>query len=339
MDLTLIWFVLVFVLLIGYAILDGFDLGVGVLHLFARKEQDRLTGLQAVAPVWDGNEVWLLTGGGALFAAFPRAYATVFSGFYLALVLLLVALIFRAVSIEFRGKVASAGWRRAWDIGFGLGSLVPALLLGVALGNVMRGIPLDAQCRFTGTFLGLLNPYALVCGVFSLVTLTLHGALYLAAKAEEDYARRMAGVARRLWIAFVVLLLAVFTATAFAAPHIFASGLPRPVFWVAIVVLLAGTLGIPVGLGRGCATSALVASSAAIGALLAAGATGMYPRIVPSLTDLANNSLTVTNAASTPATQAVMLAIALIGMPIVLAYTVFVYRVFKGRTRPGDIGY
>src|SRR5512135_392933 len=161
MDLNMIWFGLIAVLLGGYAILDGFDFGVGILHLFAKTDEERRIHMNAIGPVWDGNEVWLLTGGGALFAAFPAVYATVFSGYYLALMLVLVALIFRAVSFEFRGKVAAPAWRRFWDWAFGLGSLVPAVVFGVAVGNILRGLPFDADGDLAVSLFGLLNPYAL----------------------------------------------------------------------------------------------------------------------------------------------------------------------------------
>ena len=175
MDLNTIWFCLFSVLLIGYAILDGFDFGVGILSLFSREERERRIHLNAIGPVWDGNEVWLLTAGGALFAAFPAVYATVFSGFYLALILLLVALIFRAVSFEFRNKVDSPSWRRVWDWAFGIGSLLPAVLFGVALGNILHGVPVDANGNDLGTFLELLNPYSIGVGLLSLVLFTMHG--------------------------------------------------------------------------------------------------------------------------------------------------------------------
>ncbi len=162
LDLNTIWFILVGVLFTGYAMLDGFDLGIGALHLFTKDDTERRTLINAIGPVWDGNEVWLVTGGGALFAAFPNVYATVFSGFYLAFVLLLVSLIFRAVAIEFRSKQPMRWWRQMWDVGFSAGSLVSGLLMGVALGNIAWGVPIGADGEFAGTFLGLLTPYPLL---------------------------------------------------------------------------------------------------------------------------------------------------------------------------------
>ena len=183
-DLNTIWFVLVGVLFTGYAMLDGFDLGVGQLHLLAKGDQERRIMLNAIGPVWDGNEVWLVTGGGALFAAFPEVYATVFSGFYLPFVLLLVALIFRAVAIEFRSKQPMRWWRAMWDWSFFGGALLSALLIGVTMGNIAWGLPLDSRGEFAGSFLGLLHPYALILGVTTVALFMMHGAIYVLMKTE-----------------------------------------------------------------------------------------------------------------------------------------------------------
>ena len=184
MDYNLLWFVLVGVLFSGYAMLDGFDLGVGTLILGIKDDHERRMFYNAIGPVWDGNEVWLVTGGGALFAAFPAVYATVFSGFYLAFMLLLFALIFRAVAIEFRSKEPWDWWRRWWDRGFFAGSTSAALLIGVAMGNIVWGVPLDSRGEFAGTFLSLLHPYALLMGVTTVALFMMHGALYLHMKTE-----------------------------------------------------------------------------------------------------------------------------------------------------------
>ena len=338
MDLALlqsIWFYLFGVLIAGYAILDGFDLGAGALSLFARNERERGQHMDAIAPVWDGNEVWLLTAGGALFAAFPPVYATVFSGFYIAFMLLLAALIFRAVSLEFRHRVDAPGWRRGWDCAFGLGSLVPALLYGVAVGNVMRGLPLDAAGVFTGTFLGLLNPYALLTGALSLAMFLTHGARYLAMKAEGDLAARMAQWAPRLWMAWAALWVLGTLATLFVSPFLFEGLLRNPAFWVLLVLALGALIAVPVANGSGKRAAAFVASSVAIAAQTALAGLSLYPRLVPSLTGL-GNSLTIHNSSSSRLTLMTMLVIALIGVPIMLAYTVFIYRVFRGRVRPGE---
>ncbi|MBN2562080.1 MAG: cytochrome d ubiquinol oxidase subunit II [Phycisphaerae bacterium] len=330
MDLNTAWFLLIWVLLIGYAILDGFDLGVGVLHLFARDERARRIHAGAIGPVWDGNEVWLLTGGGALFAAFPIVYATVFSGFYLALMLLLFALIFRAVSLEFRGQVDNPDWRRVWDWAFGLGSLIPAILFGVAMGNILRGIPIEADGTANVAFVSLLNPYALLIGVLTLAMFTMHGAAFLAVKTEGDLQQRMAGWASGAWIVFVILYIAAFAATCFTSPFLFGGVYSKPLFWVFLVLLLAAAVNVPIAIRSGRFLRSFLASSVSIASVMGLAAVCLFPRFVPSSIDLAN-SLTVYNASSTPRTLTVMLVIALVGMPIVIAYTAYVYKTFAGK--------
>jgi cytochrome bd ubiquinol oxidase subunit II len=330
MSLNAIWFVLVGVLLIGYAILDGFDFGVGSLHLFTKGEERRRVNINAIGPVWDGNEVWLLTGGGALFAAFPVVYATVFSGFYVALMLLLLALILRAVSLEFRSKVDSAAWRGVWDWAFGLGSFLPPVLLGVALGNILRGIPIAADGAFRGSFLGLLNPYSILVGLLTLVGSVMHGAMYMTVKTEGEQRKVMTRWVNGAWIGFVVLYFAVSVATFFSASFLFQGLLKSPLFWVLLIVVLASMLYIPVAVKTGKYFAGLLASSATIAAMFGLAALSLFPRLVPSSIDL-GYSLTVYNASSTHRTLATMLVIALVGMPIVLAYTILIYRVFKGK--------
>jgi len=338
MDLNIIWFILYAVLIIGYAILDGFDLGVGVLHLFARNDHERRIHLNAIGPVWDGNEVWLLTGGGALFAAFPIVYATVFSSFYLALMLLLLALIARAVSMEFRGKVDSDGWRRVWDISFGVGSLVATLLFGVAVGNILRGIPIDESGQFTGTFLGLLNPYSLLVGLLALVLFTMHGAIWLALKSEGELHARMKKVTNTTWMAFVMIYLVVTLASFFSAPHLFEGLFGNPLFWIFLVLLIVGIIAIPVAAKAERFFHAFLASSLVILCMNGVAAIGLFPRMVPSSINL-DYSLTIYNASSTPRTHTVMLIITLIGMPIVIGYTIWIYRIFKGKVKLTEESY
>jgi cytochrome bd ubiquinol oxidase subunit II len=338
MDLNMVWFLLVGVLIIGYAILDGFDLGVGVLHLFARTEEERRVHINAIGPVWDGNEVWLLTGGGALFAAFPVVYATVFSGYYIALMLLLTALIFRAVSMEFRGKVDAPGWKRAWDWAFGIGSLLPAVLFGVAFGNILRGIPLDAAHNYAGTFFTLLNPYAVLIGVLSLVLFTMHGALYLAMKTAGALQARIIRWISPLWMGTVALYLVATLATMFVSPFLFERMLPNPLFYVLFLLLLGSCIMIPVAAKAGKYGRAFTASSVTIAMMIGLSALSLFPRLVPALGDLPN-SLTIYNASSSEATLSVMFIIALIGMPLVIAYTIFIYRAFKGKVVIGSDSY
>jgi cytochrome d ubiquinol oxidase subunit II len=330
MDLNALWFALVGILLIGYAILDGFDFGVGVLHLFARDEQQRRLYMNAIGPVWDGNEVWLLTGGGALFAAFPVVYATVFSGFYLALMLLLVALIFRAVAMEFRGKVDSARWRRAWDWAFGLGSLLPALLFGVAFGNIVQGVPIERGAVYTGSFLGLLRPYPLLIGVLGLTIFTMHGAIYLTLKTEGSLRQRLVRIASRLWMVMLALYVLATVGTFLVAPFLFAGVAGSIFFWAMLAATLAATMAIPVSLTASRYGRAFAASCTTIAGMMGLAVFNLFPRLVPSSIDL-EYSLTAYNASSSPTTLSVMFIVALVGMPLVLVYTIVIYRVFKGK--------
>jgi cytochrome d ubiquinol oxidase subunit II len=337
-ELATLWFLLVGVLLTGYAILDGFDLGVGVLHLFvAKDDRERRVMLNAVGPVWDGNEVWLLTGGGALFAAFPAVYATVFSGMYLALMLLLAALIARAVSLEFRSKEPGARWRRFWDVAFAVGSFLPALLLGVALGNVMRGLPLSADGEFAGTFLGLLNPFSLLVGALSTAVFTLHGAVWLELKTEGELKARVRRAGDRAYTVVIALAVLAALSSRFSAPRLwiaFEAALP----WLAPVLLAASLFALPRARAQGRGGLAFALSAAAIAAFMAIVGLGIHPYLVPPL-DGFSTGLTVAGSASSPLTLRAMLAIALVGMPLVVAYTVFIYRRFRGPVVLDDTSY
>ena len=229
LDLNTIWFILIGVLFTGYAMLDGFDLGVGALHLFTKSDEERRVMLNAIGPVWDGNEVWLVTGGGALFAAFPNVYATVFSGFYLAFVLLLVALIFRAVAIEFRSKQPMRWWRQMWDIGFSAGSILSSLLIGVAMGNIAWGIPLDDRGEFAGTFWSLLHPYALLLGVTTVALFMMHGAIYALMKTEGPLHDKLRGWINKCIIFFIICYAVTTMATLLYVPHMAARRAGQPV--------------------------------------------------------------------------------------------------------------
>ncbi len=333
LDLNTIWFALVGVLLTGYVVLDGFDFGVGMLHLFvAKRDEERRVLLNAIGPVWDGNEVWLLTGGGALFAAFPNVYATVFSGFYLALMALLCALIFRAVAIECRSKRDTPRWRACWDVAFAGGSTVAALLLGVAMGNLARGVPIAADGEFAGSFLGLLNPYSLAMGVTTVVLFALHGALYLVLKTEGELQARVRRWVAPLGAVFGVCFVGVTLATAFGAPRLIAVFERAPWLNAVLAAVVAAILAIPLATKRGKAFVAFLASSTTIAGLMVLFAVGSYPVLVFSNPSPVH-SLTAFNAASSPKTLAVMLVIALIGMPLVIGYTAFIYRIFRGKVK------
>ncbi len=331
-DLPTIWFVLVGALFAGYAVLDGFDLGVGVLHLFARKDEERRTFLNAIGPVWDGNEVWLVTGGGALFAAFPEAYATVFSGFYLPFMLLLVALIFRAVAIEFRSKQPMRWWRQLWDVSFSASSVLSSLLVGVALGNILWGVPLDAEHEFAGSLRGMLHPFALLMGVTTLALFVMHGSIYLLLKTEGKLHERLRGWSVRAIIAFIICYGATTMATLIYVPRMAERLREHPwLFSIGVLNMLA-VANIPREVNRGRDGSAFLSSCAAVAALLTLAGLGVYPRLVIS-NPLPEHSLTIYNAASSHKTLGIMLIMALIGMPLVLGYTGMIYWIFRGKVK------
>jgi cytochrome d ubiquinol oxidase subunit II len=337
-DLNTVWFILVGVLFAGYAMLDGFDLGIGALHLFTKDDQERRVMLNAIGPVWDGNEVWLVTGGGALFAAFPNVYATVFSGFYLALYLLLAALIFRAVAIEFRGKRPERWWRQTWDIGFAVGSILSSLLIGVALGNIAWGIPIDEHGEFAGTFLGLLKPYPLLVGVTTVALFMMHGAIYGVMKTEGKLHDKLRGWAMNSIIFFVICAAMLTMATLLYVPHLAARVRDNPwLFSVALANMLS-IANIPREFHHGNDGRAFLSSCAAIITLMALFALNVFPNLVTSLPQ-PENSLNIYNAASSPTTLRIMLIIACIGLPVVLAYTVSIYWIFRGKVKLDRMSY
>jgi cytochrome bd ubiquinol oxidase subunit II len=337
-DLNTLWFILVGVLFAGYAMLDGFDLGIGALHLFTKKDQERRVMLNAIGPVWDGNEVWLVTGGGALFAAFPNVYATVFSGFYLALYLLLAALIFRAVAIEFRSKRPEPWWRQTWDIGFSVGSILSSLLIGVALGNIAWGIPIDEHGEFAGTFFSLLKPYPLLVGVTTVALFMMHGAIYGVMKTEGALHDKLRAWAMNSIIFFVICATMLTMATLLYVPHMAARVRGNPwLFSVALANMLA-IANIPREFHHGNDGKAFLSSCTAIVTLMALFALNIFPNLVYSQPDTAN-SLNIYNAASSSKTLGIMLVIACIGLPVVLAYTVSIYWIFRGKVKLDRMSY
>jgi cytochrome d ubiquinol oxidase subunit II len=337
-DLNVIWFVLVGVLFIGYAVLDGFDLGVGALHLFARTDEQRRLMINSIGPVWDGNEVWLVTGGGALFAAFPHVYATVFSGFYMALMLLLVMLIFRAVAIEFRSKQPMAWWRQMWDVSFSIASIASSLLLGVALGNIAWGVPLRADHEFAGTFWGLLNPYALLVGVTTLALFTMHGAIYLVLKTEGEMHDKVRGWVNNAIIFFIICYVSSTMATLLYVPHMTNTIKEHPIFFGLALLNMLAVANIPREIHHGRDFLAFLSSCAAMAALMTLFGIGMFPDLVAASNDPAN-SLTIYNAASSQKTLGIMLIIAIIGVPLVVAYTAGIHWVFRGKVRLDRFSY
>jgi cytochrome d ubiquinol oxidase subunit II len=337
-DLNIIWFVLIGVLLTGYAILDGFDLGVGALHLLVKEDKERRLLINAIGPVWDGNEVWLVTGGGALFAAFPNVYATVFSGFYTAFMLLLFVLIFRAVAIEFRSKQEKRWWRQMWDIAFSISSILIAFLMGVALGNIVTGIPLDANGEFTGTFLGMIKPYTILVGVTTVALFMMHGAIYGVMKTEGELHNKIRGWVNNTIIFFVICYVTTTMATLVYYPHMTEHFKDYPYLFIVAILNMLAVANIPREITHGNDFKAFLSSAASIVALMALFAIGLFPNIVISHPNL-ENSLTIYNAASSQKTLEIMLIIAMIGIPFVLAYTVSIYWIFRGKVKLTNMSY
>lgn len=338
LDLNAVWFVLVGVLFTGYAILDGFDLGVGSLHLFTKTDAERRLMMQSIGPVWDGNEVWLVVGGGALFAAFPEVYATIFSGFYIAFMLLLFGLIFRAVSIEFRSKMEMKWWRSLWDTAFCASSVLCAFLIGVAVGNIAWGVPLDAQHEYAGTFFTLLNPYSILVGITTVALFAAHGAIYVVLKTEGEFQQKI-----RKW---VIPSLAVFTicyalttlATLVFLPKMTDIFQKYPILLLVPVLNGLAIMNIPRELSMKRDAAAFVSSCAAMLLLMIIFGLGMFPHMIFSHTD-PQNSLNIYNAASSQKTLGIMLIMAAIGLPLVAAYTISIYWIFRGKIKLKGTGY
>jgi cytochrome d ubiquinol oxidase subunit II len=338
MDLRLLWFFLLGVLLVGYAILDGFDLGVGIVHLAVREDRERRILLNSIGPLWDGNEVWLVTFGGALFAAFPKAYATAFSAFYLAFMLVVFALIFRAVSIEFRSKQESPIWRNAWDFAFSAASTLATFLFGVAVGNCMQGLPLDEHGEYEGTFLALLNPYALIVGLFAVATFALHGSIYLYLKTEGDLQKRVHGWMWRTFGLFLVLYLMTTIFTLVRVPGATRNFEQYPWAWIVVLLNILAVANIPRAIYQGRPFDAFVSSCCTIAAFTFLFGLALFPNLVKDSSD-PNHSLTIYSAASSEKTLAIMALFAVLGMPFVLSYTAVVYWVFRGKVQLGKFSY
>ena len=361
LTLKIIWWVFVGVLLIGFALMDGFDLGIGTLLPFvARNDEQRRVLLNVIGPTWEGNQVWFITAGGALFAAWPLAYAAAFSGFYWALLLVLFALFFRPIGFEYRSKIPDPRWRTAWDWGLFVGGMVPALIFGVAFGNLLQGVPFhyDKFMRFfyTGSFWGLLNPFALLAGIVSLSMLVMHGAVYLQMRTEDDINARAKKAVRIFSIVFMVAfaIAGIWQAFGIEGYRIIASPDPGTVFspmakkvemaagalmqnytiypWMVLAPVLAFAGGILAlvlsGINR--AGLAFVCSGSALTGVILTAGFAMFPFVIPSSTN-PNSSLTVFDATSSHLTLNVMFIAVVVFLPIIVVYTSWVYRIMRGK--------
>jgi cytochrome bd ubiquinol oxidase subunit II len=329
MDLTTVWFCLIAVLWIGYFTLEGFDFGVGMLlPVLGRSETERRVVINTIGPVWDGNEVWVLVAGGATFAAFPEWYATLFSGFYLPLLLILVALIVRGLAFEYRAKRDDVTWRARWDKAIFFGSLLPAVLWGVAFANILRGVPINAEKEYVGSLFTLLNPYGLLGGVTTLLLFLTHGAIFLALKTDGEIRHRARALGVRLGLAAAVVAVLFLTWTQVITGDLASSA----VFVLAALALVGGLLAA----WKGREGWAFIGTFAAIALAVAGMFVALFPDVMPS-TLAGGLSLTTTNAAATPYTLKIMTWVAVIFTPIVLLYQGWTYWVFRKRISTSHI--
>jgi len=330
--LQIIWFALWGVLWAVYFMLDGFVLGTGTIRNFlARNENEKLAMLNTIGPVWNGNEVWLITAGGATFAAFPTTYALMFSYLYTALLLLLFALIIRGVSLEFRERSQAAGWRKFWDAGIFLGSFLPALLFGVAFGNIFKGLPMDSA-GYHGNLLSLLNPYGLLTGILFVCMFVLHGALYTSVKTSGSLSSRAAALADKVWTVLLAVAVLFFIYTAFAT-HLYDNYLKVPFIFAFPLLAVIALVMIRVFSAREKALAAFAASCGMILLVSFTGIIGLFPNLIPSSLDPAY-SMTIYNSSSSTLTLSIMTVVALIFVPIVILYKIWVYRVFSDKISP-----
>ena len=335
MVLQSVWFFLWGLLWAVYFVTDGFDLGIGMLLPFLGKDEAKRRAMyHAVGPFWDGNEVWLITAGGVTFAAFPDVYAVMFSSLYAPLMLILFALIVRGVAWEFRGHVDDPRWRKLWDGCMFVGSLLPALLLGVAFANLFRGMPLDSA-GYHGTLISLLNPYGLLGGGLFVLLFLVHGATWLAIKTEGDLHERAGSVAKALWAPLLVVAV-LFLAGSWLDTPLYANYLGSPPLLLVLLVTVAALLGTRLFLAKGAYWRAWAASAVTIAGATFFGVIGLYPNMFPSRSDPAA-SLTAFNASSSPLTLTIMLTVVAIFVPIVLGYQVWVYKVFSHKVDPEQL--
>jgi cytochrome d ubiquinol oxidase subunit II len=343
-----IWFWLVAAMLVAYVVLDGFDLGVGILHMFvARTEQERQLMLRTIGPVWDGNEVWLVAGGGTLYFAFPLLYASAFSGFYLALMIVLWLLIMRGCAIELRMQIPMGVWKSFFDGLFFFSSTLLAIFFGAALANVIRGVPIQADGYFflplwtnwrIGSQPGILDWYTVIGGVMALAALAVHGSLYLAVKTEGDLQQRARETGRKLWVALLLLTLGSLPASVIARSDMLNNYRNYPVLFVLPLIVLLSLAGILYFSRKSADRNAFACSCTYLATMLIGAAIGLYPRLLPATTGAAND-ITVENALSGPHTLRIGLIWWSFGMVLAVGYFVFVYRMFRGKVSLGGGGY
>lgn len=333
------WYGVMAISILFYTVLDGFDLGVGALHLFARNDEQRRIFLNSIGPFWDGNEVWIVIMMGGLFAGFPNAYATIFSGFYSLLMFLIAGLMFRAVAIEFRSKRPSRTWRSFWDVVFSLSSILVGMVMGLLLGNIILGIPLNNAQDFVGSFKDFFNPYTISVAITATALFAMHGTIYLCMKTEgetHEVVRRWVNPAILhffFWYAVTTCL------TLLDSPHMVERFYSRPYLAIFPLIALVSMLNIPRQIAKNNDGWAFLSSCLTIIFLLVLFGLGTFPTIVYSTLNPETNSLTIYNSSSGPETLTVLLIIVAIGVPLVLAYGFWIYRIFRGKVRIDRMSY
>ncbi|MBS1663114.1 MAG: cytochrome d ubiquinol oxidase subunit II [Bacteroidetes bacterium] len=338
MDYNTWWFLVFGAVISGYAILDGFDLGAGALHLFLKKEESRRIAMNAIGPIWDGNEVWLVIGGGVLFAGFPVAYAAIFSAFYVPFMVFLIGLIFRAISIEFRSKEPWLWWRKSWDIVYCFASVVISLSLGLMLGNVVEGLPLDQRHEFAGDWLSFFNPFAILVAITTLALFMMHGAIFLTMKTENRLFVKMHVLSNNFIIFFVVSFVITTLYTLLYIPHLSDFFKSHPIYFLIPLLMTLAIANIPRQVKIGKYRFAFISSVITIALLLIMVALEVFPYLLYSPKEPAN-SITVYNAASSNRTMKILLVMALVGTPLVGIYTSFVFWTFKGKVKLDEMSY
>ncbi len=334
-----LWYAVLVLSVIFYTILDGFDLGVGALHLCARGDGARRLFLNSIGPFWDGNEVWIVIIIGGLFAGFPNAYATLFSGFYTLWMIFIAGLMLRATAIEFRSKRASPTWRQFWDRVFCIASILVALVVGLIVGNLVIGIPLNASQDYTGSFFDLLQPYPLLVAVTGLALFTMHGSIYLLMKLEGEVYETVRRLVPWTMGAFIGLYTILTIATLFLMPHMTLFLEHHLLFLLFPLTSLLAIINIPWQIRRGNPGWAFLSSSFSIALLFILFALGTFPILALSTIDPVTNSLTIYNTAASHGTLRVLLTVVLIGVPMVLGYGIWIYRVFRGKVKMGATSY
>ncbi len=334
-----LWYFIVGFSLIAYVVLDGFDLGVGMLHVFTKKDEEKRIFLNAIGPVWDGNEVWLVIFGGALFAGFSGVYATLFSGFYDLAMVFLLALIFRAVAIEFRSKHKSTYWRATWDYTFALASFGIAFGAGLTLGNLIQGIPLDVNKDFKGSLGMFFQPYPILIGFLAVALFLMHGAIYLVMKTEGELHDKIRKWAMRSIAVFFFFYFLATCATLIYMPYM--TDKIREIPWVGLLAAVAFLLffSIPKLFSKGRDGTAFIASCVGIASLVGLFGIGTYPVLVRSSIDPVAHSWTISNAAASAPTLKMLLLVVVIGVPFVLGYGIYIYRIFRGKVKIGPSSY